>query len=216
MSKKHTLRYFSNFEWILALRYLRSQRKDGFISVIAGFSFLGIAVGVATMIVVLAVMNGFRKELMDKFLGFNGHIVAHSLSHNFSESELMRQRIMTVEGVRLAFPFIENAAMASKNGQAVGVLVRGLTPPDMQKITFITGSIRQGTSEGFDSRKGILIGARLAEKLRVFAGDQVTRLVTRGAYTPFGVTPRNQESFLITSQNSKLFSPNSTKQACVT
>src|SRR4029450_2396197 len=103
MSDSTGTRPFSTFEWLVALRYLRARRKEGFISVIAGFSFLGITLGVATLIIVMAVMNGFRQELFNKMLGLNGHVVVHSLS-NFSDFDQVANRIRKIPGVKYALP----------------------------------------------------------------------------------------------------------------
>src|SRR5215510_11864411 len=104
MSETTRTRPFATFEWILSLRYLRARRKEGFISVIAGFSFLGITVGVATLIVVMAVMNGFRKELLDKILGFNSHLLVQPLDSPLNDWEAVAARIAKVPGVQLAAP----------------------------------------------------------------------------------------------------------------
>src|SRR3982750_4095691 len=104
---------FSAFEWLLSGRYLRARRKEGFISVIAGFSFLGIMLGVATLIIVMAVMNGFRKELLDKILGLNGHLVVQPLESPLTDWKDVADRIGRVSGVRLAAPIIEGQALAS-------------------------------------------------------------------------------------------------------
>src|SRR5436309_285114 len=101
---------FASFEWLLSARYLRARRKEGFISVIAGFSFLGITLGVATLIIVMAVMNGFRQELFNKMLGLNGHVVVHSLS-NFSDFDEVANRIRKVQGVKYALPLVEGQVM---------------------------------------------------------------------------------------------------------
>src|SRR6476619_6551289 len=95
---------FAPFEWLLSGRYLRARRKEGFISVIAGFSFLGIMLGVATLIIVMAVMNGFRQELFSKMLGLNGHVVVHSLDPNFSNYDEVAGHIRSVGGVKYALP----------------------------------------------------------------------------------------------------------------
>src|ERR671935_1997232 len=110
MSDKTVVRPFAPFEWMVALRYLRARRKEGFISVIAGFSFLGITLGVATLIIVMAVMNGFRQELFNKMLGLNGHVVVHSLS-NFTDFDEVAGRIREVEGVKYALPLVEGQVL---------------------------------------------------------------------------------------------------------
>src|SRR5205809_5597526 len=104
---------FAPFEWLLSGRYLRSRRSEGFISVIAGFSFLGIMLGVATLIIVMAVMNGFRKELLDKILGLNGHLLVQPLEQPLTDWEAVAERISKLEGIRLAAPIVEGQALAS-------------------------------------------------------------------------------------------------------
>src|SRR5437667_32849 len=110
MSDPTGTRPFAPFEWMLSLRYLRSRRKEGFISVIAGFSFLGIMLGVATLIIVMAVMNGFRKELLDKILGLNGHLLVQPLESPLTDWEAVAARISGIQGVRLAVPIVEAQA----------------------------------------------------------------------------------------------------------
>src|ERR1043166_5758197 len=113
MNESHQTAPFAAFEWMLSARYLRARRKEGFISVIAGFSFLGIMLGVATLIIVMAVMNGFRKELLDKILGLNGHILVQPIDSPLTDFDVVAQRISRVEGVRLAAPIVEGQALAS-------------------------------------------------------------------------------------------------------
>src|SRR5262245_13058017 len=117
---------FAPFEWMLSLRYLRARRKEGFISVIAGFSFLGIMLCVATLIIVMAVMNGFRKELLEKILGLNGHLLIQPLESPLTDWQQVAERISKVDGIRLAAPIVEGQALASSPFNAAGVLVRGI------------------------------------------------------------------------------------------
>src|ERR1700761_9560637 len=117
---------FAPFEWLLSGRYLQARRREGFISVIAGFSFLGIMLGVATLIVVMAVMNGFRKELLDKILGLNGHLLVQPLESPLTDWDPVAQRISGVPGVRLAAPIVEGQALSSSPFNSAGVLVRGI------------------------------------------------------------------------------------------
>ena len=119
-------RAFAPFEWMLSLRYLRARRKEGFISVIAGFSFLGIMLGVATLIIVMAVMNGFRKELLDKILGLNGHLLIQPLESPLTDWDAVTERIVKIPGIRLAAPIVEGQALASSPFHSSGVLVRGV------------------------------------------------------------------------------------------
>jgi lipoprotein-releasing system permease protein len=190
MSEPTGTHLFAPFEWMLSLRYLRARRKEGFISVIAGFSFLGIMLGVATLIIVMAVMNGFRKELLDKILGVNGHLLIQPLESPLTDWVQVTERISKIEGIRLAAPIVEGQALASSPFSASGVLVRGIRGADLAKLSSIANSIKQGTLEGFDDAQGVAIGRRLADQLSLRAGDSVTLVAPRGAVTPFGTTPR--------------------------
>src|SRR6476620_7473844 len=183
-------RPFAPFEWMLSLRYLRARRKEGFISVNAGFSFLGIMLGVATLIIVMAVMNGFRKELLDKILGINGHLLIQPLEQPLTDWERVSERISKVPGVILAAPVVEGQALASSPFNASGVLVRGVRAADLAKLPSVANNIRQGTLEGFDAGQGVAIGRRLADQLSLRVGDSVTLVAPRGAVTPMGTTPR--------------------------
>ena len=181
---------FAPFEWMLSLRYLRARRKEGFISVIAGFSFLGIMLGVATLIIVMAVMNGFRQELLDKILGLNGHLLIQPLESPLTDWQVVAERVSQVRGVRLAAPIVEGQALASSPFNASGVLVRGIRGVDLNKLSSIASNIKSGTLEGFDEGQGIAIGKRLADQLSLRVGDSVTLVAPRGAVTPMGTTPR--------------------------
>src|SRR6202051_1975701 len=161
---------FAPFEWLLSGRYLRARRKEGFISVIAGFSFLGIMLGVATLIIVMAVMNGFRKELLDKILGLNGHLLIQPLDSPLTDYAEVADRISKIPGVILAAPIVEGQALASSPFNASGVLVRGMRAVDLMKLSSIAQNIKQGTLDGFDQGQGIAIGSRLAEQLSVPGG----------------------------------------------
>ena len=183
-------RAFAPFEWMLALRYLRARRKEGFISVIAGFSFLGIMLGVATLIIVMAVMNGFRQELFSKMLGLNGHVVVHSLDANFSNYDDVAGHIRAIGGVKYALPLIEGQVMVSTPSASTGALVRGLRETDIKELKAVSGNIRYGTLDGFDKEAGVAVGTRLANDLNVKLGDEITLLTPRGASTALGTAPR--------------------------
>ena len=184
-------RPFSPFEWMLALRYLRARRKEGFISVIAGFSFLGILLGVATLIIVMAVMNGFRKELFNKILGSTAMWSSTRSARRLRRLRRCRASACSqVPGVKHAVPLIEGQVMASTPAQALGGKVRGLSEEGIKALPLIAKNIRAGTLDGFDSQEGIAIGTRLANSLRVNVGDTVTLVSPRGATTPFGTAPR--------------------------
>src|SRR5437868_4089999 len=190
MAQPTGTRPFSPFEWMVSLRYLRSRRKEGFISVIAGFSFLGILLGVATLIIVMAVMNGFRQELLDKILGLNGHLLVQPLEQPLTDWEVVAERISKVPGVRLAAPIVEGQALASSPFNSAGVLVRGIRAADLNKLTSIANSSKQGTFDGFETGQGLGSGRRLADQLSVRADDNITLVAPRGAVTPMGTTPR--------------------------
>src|SRR5204863_8521691 len=181
---------FAPFEWLISLRYLRARRQEGFISVNAVFSFLGIMLGVATLIIVMAVMNGFRKELLDKILGLNGHLLIQPLESPLTDWEVVADRISRVPGVKLAAPIVEGQALASSPFNAAGVLVRGVRAADLGKLPSVANNIRQGTLDGFDEGQGVAIGRRLADQLSLRVGDMVTLVAPRGAITPMGTTPR--------------------------
>ncbi|MEH6950482.1 lipoprotein-releasing ABC transporter permease subunit [Nitrobacter sp. NHB1] len=181
---------FAAFEWMLSGRYLRARRKEGFISVIAGFSFLGIMLGVATLIIVMAVMNGFRTELLSKILGMNGHLLVQPLESPLTDWKDVADRISQVPGIRLAAPVVDGQALASSPYNAAGVFVRGIRAADLNNLTSIAKNIKQGTLEGFDDGQGVAIGRRLADQLSLHAGDSITLVAPRGAVTPMGTTPR--------------------------
>ena len=181
---------FAPFEWMLSLRYLRARRREGFISVIAGFSFIGIMLGVATLIIVMAVMNGFRQELLSKILGLNGHLLIQPLESPLTDYAAVADRVSKVDGIYLAAPLVEGQALASSPFNASGVVVRGMLGADVAKLSQISNKIKQGTLDGFDNGQGLAIGVRLAEQLSVRAGDNITLVSPRGAVTPMGTTPR--------------------------
>lgn len=181
---------FSTFEWMVALRYLRARRADGFVSVIAGFSFLGIMLGVATLIVVTSVMNGFHRELMDKIMGVNGHAFVQAVETPFTDWDEVSVKTASVPGVKLAIPLVEGAAGISTQFGQSGVLVRGVREKDLARLPGIAGNVTIGSLKGFDKGEGVAIGQRLAETLGVTVGDKVSLLVAKGAQTPFGVAPR--------------------------
>ena len=184
-----TTRAFAPFEWLVALRYLRARRKEGFISVIAGFSFFGIMLGVATLIIVMAVMNGFRQELFDKMLGLNGHVVVHSLGQ-FTDYDAVAKRVAAVEDVKHALPLVEGQVLVSTPLGSTGALVRGLREKDLKSLRSISRHVHFGTLDGFDKNPGVAIGSRMANALNVKVGDSVSILTPRGASTPLGTAPR--------------------------
>lgn len=182
---------FGVFERLVAWRYLRSKRKETVVSVIAGFSFAGIMLGVATLIIVMAVMNGFRAELINRILGINGHMIVQPIDEPFSDYTNLAKRIEGVDGVEMALPIVEGQTLASGNGGAgTGALVRGITVADIERLTWVSENIRAGDLVGFAAEEGVLIGTRMADSLGLIAGDSITLVSPEGDVTPFGVTPR--------------------------
>src|SRR5256886_11559269 len=164
MAEPNRTHAFAPFEWMLSLRYLRSRRREGFISVIAGFSFLGIMLGVATLIIVMAVMNGFRQELLDKILGLNGHLLVQPLEKPLTDWEEVADRISKVPGVRLAAPIVEGQALASSPFNSARVVVSGIPSARLMKLTPSANKIRQRTFEGFDTGQGLRMRRRASDQ----------------------------------------------------
>ena len=183
-------RPFSAFEWMVAFRYLRARRAHGSVSVIAGFSFAGIVLGVMALIVVMSVMNGFHHDLMEKMIGLNGHVFLQGVEKPLTDYDAVTDRVSKVPGVALALPLVEGQAFATSPFNSGPALVRGVREADLKRLPGIEGHITQGTLDGFDSGPGVAIGARLAEHLSLRVGDKITLIAPRGAETPFGVTPR--------------------------
>lgn len=182
---------FSAFERMIAWRYLRARRRETFISVIAGFSFTGIMLGVATLIIVMAVMNGFRAELLSRILGINGHLIMQPIDRPLDDYADLIKRIDGISGIRFAIPVVEGQALVQGNvGAGNGALIRGLREEDLEKLKLVSGNIRQGTLKGFDQAGGVAIGTRMAENLGLSIGDTLRVISPDGDVTPFGVNPR--------------------------
>ena len=182
---------FSAFEVTVACRYLRARRRDGFLSVIAGFSLAGIGLGVATLIIVMSVMNGFRAELMGRILGLNGHLgVSAPLGDGLKDFDSVAKRLRSVEGVVRVTPIVEGQAMATVRGTAGGALVRGIRPVDIKGHPSLRSSIVQGKLADFKSKNDIVIGNRFAERFGLAVGDKVTLIAPSHRVTAFGSVPR--------------------------
>ncbi|MDF0698958.1 lipoprotein-releasing ABC transporter permease subunit [Rhizobium sp. MC63] len=182
---------FSTFERLVAWRYLRARRKEAFISVIAGFSFVGIMLGVATLIIVMAVMNGFRTELVSRILGINGHMIVQPVDGPFTDYPDLASRLAAVPGVKMALPLVEGQVLASAQaGGSTGALVRGARAEDLTKLKTISDNIKSGDMVGYASGEGVLIGTRMADQLGLRVGDLITLTSPEGDVTPMGVNPR--------------------------
>ena len=188
---------FSALEWQIAGRYLRARRRESFISVIAGISFLGIMLGVATLIVVMAVMTGFRADLLDRILGVNGHATVRSYDVTFADRDALVAQLQAADGVVLATPLLDGQAMLSSGDAVRGVLVRGLPLDKLQKLPSLDGNIIDGDLQALSGKNTIAIGARLAERYRFKIGDRVSLISPRGTQTPFGTAPRLQQFKLV-------------------
>ena len=181
---------FSAFEWMVAMRYLRARRQEGFISVIAWFSLLGIALGVATLIIVMAVMNGFRQELMTRILGINGHLSVYGTTNTLSGFDALAEKVRKVPGVVAVTPIIERQVMATAKGVARGAVVRGLRAQDLAGRAVIAENIVAGSLDDFKGNDAAVVGTRLASLLGLRIGDKITLISPRGTVTVFGTVPR--------------------------
>jgi lipoprotein-releasing system permease protein len=180
---------FGAFERMVAFRYLRARRQEGFVSVIAIFSLLGIALGVATLIIVMSVMNGFREDLLSRILGVNGHLGVYAESGSLHDFDAMAQKVRAVPGVREVTPLVDGEVMATSDQGAAGAVVRGLRPADLRAEKLIAGHIVAGSLKDF-ADDGIAVGDRLARTLGVKVGSRVTLISPEGTATAFGTMPR--------------------------
>ena len=180
---------FGTFERMIAFRYLRARRQEGFISVIAGFSLLGIGLGVATLIIVMSVMNGFRAEFLSKILGVNGHLAVYGTQGSLGNYDAVRAKIALVPGVIAVHPLVEGQVLVSSSGHAIGALVRGESVADLKSQPLIASHIEAGSLDAVDE-DSILIGDELARSMAVRLGDSLTLLSPDGNPTAFGTTPR--------------------------
>ncbi len=181
---------FSKFERLVAKRYLRAKRKEGFISVITGFAFTGIALGVATLIIVMSVMNGFRHELLGRILGINGHIgIMSPLGYPFNNYREAVKDLAEIEHVQIVIPMIENQLLVSAGKSAEGAMVRGVAADDLLKKPILKDAFKKINMRDFRG-DNIVMGIRLATKMGVVPGDTVTLISPNGKVTAFGTVPR--------------------------
>jgi lipoprotein-releasing system permease protein len=183
---------FSPFERMMAFRYLRARKSESFVSVISAFSFLGIMLGVATLIIVMSVMNGFRAELTDRVLGLNGHMNVVSKNGTMSTYDDWVDILQGSDGVTAVLPQIEKQALFSVSGASTGVMVRGLSADTFQSKPILNESIIQGDMSAFNAGNGVVIGRELARKYRLGIGDEIVLLSPQGKASPFGTLPRSR------------------------
>jgi lipoprotein-releasing system permease protein len=180
---------FGAVERMIAFRYLRARRQEGFVSVIAIFSLLGIALGVATLIIVMSVMNGFRADLIGRILGLNGHLGVYGETSELKDFDSVAATVRKVPGVVSATPLVEGQVMATSASAAAGALVRGIRPADIRARKLIADHIVRGSLADFGD-DGIALGDRLALQLGVTVGSKVTLIAPEGTDTVFGTLPR--------------------------
>lgn len=185
-----------NFTWQIALRYIWNGRREAFVKVITAFSFLGICLGVATLIIVMSVMNGFRHELLDKTLKFNSHLTVFIPEKDPTTYDFVRDVIRQIPEVTSADKMINRQAMLTIKGNARGVSARALQYDDLKNKEVIAHNIVAGTLESIQNPNDILIGIRLAEKFNLQVGDKLNLISPEGNVSPFGVVPR-MKTFII-------------------
>ncbi|CAA6605590.1 ABC-type transport system, permease component [Rhodospirillaceae bacterium LM-1] len=180
---------FGAFERMVAMRYLRARRQEGFISVIAGFSLLGIGLGVATLIIVMAVMNGFRAELLGRILGLNGHLGVYGYANQLTDYDRLADSIRNIDGIVHVSPTLEGQVMVTGRNHAQGALVRGVRGADLLSRDVIAKNFN-GDINAFNNNEGVVVGSRLATKLGLGIGDVLTMIAPKGQVTAFGTVPR--------------------------
>ena len=180
---------FNAFERMVAFRYLRARRQEGFVSVIAIFSLLGIALGVATLIIVMSVMNGFRADLLARILGLNGDLGVYALSGGLADFDAAAEKIREVPGVLRVTPLVEGQVMATSEGGASGALIRGIRQEDLRSLPLLADHVIHGSLADF-SGDGVAVGDRLARRLGVTVGSPITVISPQGTATAFGTMPR--------------------------
>lgn len=186
----------SKLERMIAFRYLRSRRSEGFISVIAGFSFIGIALGVATLIVVMAVMNGFRAKITEKILGLSGHIYISSYERVIYDFENLTNSLKKIEGVVSVSPIVDGQAMVTTKATTTGAIIKGIRLEDISKKPLIAKNIKDGHLSDFTGQNRVILGTKLAQRLGVFVGEKVTLISPNGRATALGTMPRLKSYFV--------------------
>jgi lipoprotein-releasing system permease protein len=182
---------FGPFERAVAGRYLRARRGERFVSVIAGFSLVGIALGVATLIIVMSVMGGFQVDLLNRILGFNGHLGVYPSGSAMTDYAAVTDRIRKVPGVVTAAPVVDGQVLLQgAGGQNGGGLVRGMVPGDFRRMKAVSDHILAGTLKDFEGEDAVAIGVGLARKFGLGVGDPLTLVSPQGAATAFGTIPR--------------------------
>src|SRR6185503_13499249 len=167
-----------------------AKRAESFVSVISGFSLVGIALGVATLIIVMSVMNGFRHDLLSRILGLKGHVRGEGSMGPLPDFDAVARQVRGGPNVTRVAPIVEGQVMATSNGASLGVLVHGTRRADLANMPIVADSLSPGALDRYRGDDTVIIGQGLADKLRLAPGMQITLIAPRGNVTPFGVTPR--------------------------
>ncbi|MBV8401289.1 MAG: ABC transporter permease, partial [Acetobacteraceae bacterium] len=182
---------FSAFERAVAGRYLRARRGERFVSVIAGFSLIGIALGVATLIIVMSVMGGFKVDLLNRILGFNGHLGVYGSGAPLTNYDGLAEKIRTIPDVVSATPVVDGQVLLTDGrGSSTGGLVRGIRQSDLKSLHAVSDHILAGSLEAFQGDDAIAVGVGLARRFGLGIGSQLTLVSPEGAATAFGTIPR--------------------------
>lgn len=187
----NTVGPFSAFERMVAWRYLRPRRKEAAVSIVTIISLIGVTLGVAALIIVMAVMNGFRAELLDRIIGLNGHVIVQPVDTPLNDYDAVTERLNALDGIQYAMPLVEGQALVTGNiGAGSGALVRGIRRDDFPKLSSIADNIKEGSLTAYIAGDGVAIGTRMAQSLGLLEGDLITLISPEGDVTPFGTTPR--------------------------
>ena len=182
--------FFNQTEQMIAFRYIKSRRVEGFISIAAWFSLIGIMLGVATLIVVMSVMNGFRTELVDRILGINGHLVVYEKNETYvSNYNQIINKISDIKNVIAVTPHLEGQALAKSKSIVSGVIIRGVNWSDLAAKKLLWKSLTQLTIDNYKNNEDIIIGYRLAQRLNVNVGDFISLISPNGMETALGILP---------------------------
>lgn len=181
---------FSKLEFLIALRYLKAKRQEGFISVIAIFSFVGIMIGVATLIVVMSVMNGFRYELVNRILGINSHLTLYSREGKITNYQEVIANLKKLPALQYTNPIVESQAMITANGKATGGLIKAVEIADLKHKKLINQNILRGSINNLSDKNSVIVGSTLANNLRLNIGDELKIISSEVNDTILGSIPR--------------------------
>ena len=182
---------FSSFERAVAGRYLRARRGERFVSVIAGFSLVGIALGVATLIIVMSVMGGFKVDLLSRILGFNGHLGVYGVGGKLENFDPLADRIRQLPDVVSVSPVVDGQVLLTNSrNDSAGGYVRGIRQQDLKAMPAVSEHVLSGSLDAFHGDDAIAIGVGMARRFGLGVGSQLTLVSPQGAATAFGTVPR--------------------------